>query len=157
MNDLGALYRSVGRYSQAIEALERAVLILERNPPQKFACTVFNNLGSAYIDIGQYAKAESMIRRALAVIEFGRSEDASDLGYTLSCLGRVHALRKNYVEARAYSKALAIFGATVGSRRPEYALAQTNLALVYERQQRSRESLPLFKSAINILEGSYGQ
>jgi tetratricopeptide (TPR) repeat protein len=158
LNDLGALYRSVGRYSQAIEALERAVLILERNPPQKFACTVFNNLGTAYIDIGQYAKAESMICRALAVIEFGRYEDASDLGYTLSCLGRVHALRKNYVEAEAaYSKALAIFGATVGSRRPEYALAQTNLALVYERQQRSRKALPLFESAINILEGSYGR
>ena len=158
LNDLGALYRSRGRYSQAIEVLERAVLILERNPPQKFACAVFNNLGNTYVDIGQHTKAENMFRRALAVNESGQYEDPSDLGYTLSGLGRIHALRKQYVEAEAaHHKALAIFGATLTPRRAEYALAQTNLALIYERQKRFREAVLLFESAINILEESHSR
>lgn len=129
LNDLGALYRSLGKHSQAIAMLERAVLILDRNPPQKFAGAVFNNLGNAYIDIGQYMKAESMFRRSLAIIESGQYEDPSNHAYILSGLGRIYALRKQYVEAEAaHRKALAIFGSTLGSRHPEYPLAQTNLA-----------------------------
>jgi tetratricopeptide (TPR) repeat protein len=39
LNDLGALHRSLGRYSRAIDLLERAVQILDRNPQEKIACS----------------------------------------------------------------------------------------------------------------------
>lgn len=158
LNDLGALYRSLGRYSRAIDVLERAVEILDRNPPQKFACTLLNHLGNTYYDLGEYAKADLIVRRALAIAESGSFEDRSDLGYILSSLGRGYVLRKQNVEAEAASrKAVLVFADTLGSRHPEYALALTNLALVCHRQRRFREALPLLESAVDILERSFGR
>ena len=158
LNDLGALYRSLGRYSQAIRVLERAVQVLDRNAPQRFASAVHNNLGNAYLDVGEYAKADTAVRRALAIAESGHYEDRSDLAYIMGSLGRQYVLRKQYPEAEAtYGTVVSMFAGTLGSRHPEYALALTNLALVYERQGRLREALPLLESANNILERSFGR
>jgi hypothetical protein len=48
------------------------------------------------------------------------------------------------------------FADTLGSQHPDYALALTNLAVVYQRQGRTREALPLRKSVIGVLERSFG-
>ena len=158
LNDLGALYRLVGRYSEAIGVLERAVQVLDRNAPQRFASAVHNNLGNAYLDVREYAKADTAVRRALAIAESGHYEDRSDLAYIMSSLGRGYVLRKQYLEAEAtYGTAVSMCAATLGSQHPEYALALTNLALVYQRQGRFREALPLLESAKDILERSFGR
>ena len=158
LNDLGALYRSLGRYSRSIAVLERSIAILDRNPPQKFASTVFNNLGNAYLDIGHYGKADAAVRRGLAAAESGLYEDASDLGFIQASLGRVYFLRKQFGDAEtAYRNAASVIADTLGSQHPEYGLALTNIALVYERQRRYGEALPLLESAIDILERSSGR
>ncbi|MCW5981352.1 MAG: tetratricopeptide repeat protein [Bryobacteraceae bacterium] len=157
LSDLGALYRSLGRYTRAIDVLERAVQILDRNPPQKFTATVLLHLANTYYDLGEYAEADSLVRRALAAFEAGNYEDPSDLGYILSGLGRGYALREQYVDAEAaYHQAVSVIGDTLGPRRSEYALALANLAFVYERTGRFRDALPVFESAIDILEQSVG-
>jgi tetratricopeptide (TPR) repeat protein len=128
LNDLGALYRSLGRYSRAIDLLERAVQILDRNPQEKIACSALNNLGNTYYDIGQYTKANTFARRALAIAESGNCEDRSDLGYVLNSLGGGYLQRKQYTEAEAaLRKAVVTFADTLGSQHPDYALALTNL------------------------------
>lgn len=135
----------------------KAVQILGPNPRDEFALPVLNNLGNVYFDIGPYAKADSVVRRALVMAESGSGEP-SHLAYILSSVGRVYVVRKQYVAAEeAFRKAVSIFAGTLGARRPEYALALTNLALVYQRQRRLQEALPLFESALDILERSFGR
>ena len=116
------------------------------------------NLGNAYLDVGEYAKSDNAVRRALAIAESGHYEDRFDLAYIMSSLGRGYVLRKQYLEAEAtYGTVVSMFADTLGSQHPEYALALTNLALVYQRQGRFREALPLLESAKDILERSFGR
>jgi tetratricopeptide (TPR) repeat protein len=157
LNDLGALYRSLAKYSRAIDHLERAVQILNQTPSLKIACSVFNNLAITYYDVAQYAKANTFARRALAIAESGDCEDASDLGYILNSIGLMHLRKKKYTDAQsALRKAALTFAGTLGSQHPDYAIVLTNLARTYQRQKRFREALPLLESARDILEHSFG-
>jgi tetratricopeptide (TPR) repeat protein len=157
LNDLGALYRALGRYSQAIEVLQRATEILDRNPTQKFACSVLSNLANTYSDVGEYGEAIRVARRALALAESGNYEDRSTLGYILNSLGTMYFKQKDYGEAETtLLRAVRTFADTLGSQHQEYGLALTNLALVYNRQRRFRDALPLLQEAIETLERSSG-
>lgn len=158
LNDLGAIYCSLGRYSQAVAEFERALQILDRNPSDKLVATVLNNLAAIYYEIGQHDRAEGILRRALAVAESRRDEGRSDVPYILSSLGRIYFARKQYVEAESvFQRVVAISAGTLGVQHPDYAMALSNLALVYLRQKRFREAQPLGESAIAILERSAGR
>ena len=157
LNALGSLYRSLGRFSQAIAILERAVQILDRHPRPSVACAVLNGLASIHYDLGQHDTADSFVRRALAIAESGIC-DAIDRGYIFGNLGRGHLLRNQLVEAEAtYREVISIFAGTLGARHPDYAGALINLAIVQQRQGRLQQALPLLESAIDILERSYGR
>ncbi len=154
LNDLGAIYRSLGRHSQAIAALERALRILDRNPSGELTATVLNNLGAAYYEIGHFAKSEEIAQRALAAAE---QDGGSEVPYLLSTLGHGYVARKQYSNAEdVYRRAISLLAEAHGVQHPDYALALSNLAALYQRQRRFRESVPLLESAIEILEKSAG-
>lgn len=157
LNDLGALFRSQGKYSRAVGLLETAVRILDRNAPQTLACSVFNNLGNTYFEVGKHGEASTYIDRAVALAESGKCEDRSDLGYTLNSLGRIHLQRKEFNKAEAvFQRAASTFADTLGPQHPDYALALANLAGEYQRQRRFAEALLLLELAVGILECSFG-
>ncbi len=157
LNDLGAIYRSLGRHSQAIAVLKRAVGILDRSPSSELTATTLNNLGAAYYEIGQVVHSEEIVRRALAIAE-SRQDRGSEVPYLLSTLGRQYLARKHYSDAEAvYRRAISLLAETHGLQHPDYALAMSNLAVVYQRQRRFREAVPLLESALEILESSAGR
>jgi tetratricopeptide (TPR) repeat protein len=158
LNDLGAIYRSAGRYSQAIAFLERAMRILEANPSHESIPTVLNNLAAVYSEMGEYAKAEDIAKRALAIAESRRQEGQSAAPYTLITLGRVYLAREQDVDAElAFRESISQFARTLGVRHPDYAIAQSYLALLYQRQKRFREALPPAAIAVEILEQTFGR
>jgi tetratricopeptide (TPR) repeat protein len=157
LNDLGAIYRSVGKHSQAIAVLERAMRILDTHPSSELNATMLNNLGAAYHEIGQFVRSEEIVRRALATAESGQN-GGSEVPYLLSTLGHGYLARKRYFEAEAvYRRSISLLSATHGVQHPDYALAMSNLAALYQRQKRFREAVPLLDSAIEILEGTAGR
>jgi tetratricopeptide (TPR) repeat protein len=157
LNDLGAIYRSLGKHSQAIAVLERAVRILDTQPSSELNATTLNNLGAAYHEVGQFVRSEEIVRRALATAESGQN-GGSDVPYLLSTLGHGYLARKHYLEAEAvYRRAISLLAATHGVQHPDYAFAMSNLAALYQRQRRFREAVPLLESAIEIFEGSVGR
>ena len=157
LNDLGAIYRSLGRHSQAIAALERALRILDRNPSGELTATILNNLGAAYYEIGHVAQSEEIARRALAAAE-SEQDGGSEVPYLLSTLGHGYLARKHYSNAEAvYRRAISLLAGTHGVQHPDYAIALSNLAALYQRQRRFRETVPLLESAIEIWERSAGR
>jgi len=157
LNDLGAIYRTLGRHARAIAVLERAVGILDRNPPNELTATILNNLGAAYVEIGQVAQSQEIVRRALVIAESGQ-DGGSEVPYLMSTLGYGYLATKRYSDAETvYRRAISLLAATHGVQHPDYAIALSNLAALYQRQNRFRDAVPLLESAIEILEGSAGR
>ena len=158
LNDLGAIYRSTGRYSQAVAVLERGAEILDRNPSDGLGPTLLNNLGLTYYEIGQSAKAEAILQSALAHAESGQEQAQSEIPYILNSLGRMYLERKRYAEAEtAYRRAVTILAGTVGSEHPDYAVAQSNLGIAYQRQKRPWRRVLSSKGLSEILEREVGR
>jgi tetratricopeptide (TPR) repeat protein len=157
LNDLGAVYRSLGKHSQAIGVLERAVGILDGKPSSELTVTTLNNLGAAYYEIGQVVQSEDVVRRALAIAESGQ-HGGGEVPYLMSALGRQHFARKQYADAEtAHRRAISLLAGMHGVQHPDYAIALSNLAAVYQKQKRFPDAVPLLESAIEILEASVGR
>ena len=71
LSQLGNLYRDVGRFADAENALKAAVLILERggNGPNFDLAAALNNLGGVYLNQEMFPEAETLFKRSLALYE----------------------------------------------------------------------------------------
>lgn len=109
-NDLGAVYRALGRPHEAERSYHRAIAFYETRPEFSAAlATSVENLAALQLTTGHVSQAESLYRRSyairLAVLPAG---DAAIAG-SLQGLARVEQERHHATEAeRYYRQALAI-------------------------------------------------
>ena len=151
LNDIGCIFRAMGRHSQAIASLERSVEIL--NTSAELLPTALNNLGVAYHEAGQSAKAQIVLQRALTIAEAASDARRREIPYIVNSLGLAYVNRKQFADAEsAFQRAASALVATLGTRHPDYAMALQNLAALYLLQKRFREAEPLSETAISILE-----
>jgi tetratricopeptide (TPR) repeat protein len=107
VNNLGALYKDLGRLDEAEEMYERALQGYEKawGPEHTSTLDTVNNLGNLYADLGRLDEAEKMYRRALqgkekaGVPEHSILNELNNLGLLYSKLGRLDEAEKMFQRA----------------------------------------------------------
>jgi tetratricopeptide (TPR) repeat protein len=159
LNDLAALYESMGRYSEAEPLCVRSLAIYEQQLGANSLNTAIslNNLASLYKSMGRYTEAEPLYKRSLAVKEQQLGENHPATAFSLNNLAGLYESIGKYSEAEPlYLQALAIYEQQLGSNHPDTANILNNLALLYQLTGRYAEAEPLYKRSLAIKEQQLG-
>ncbi|WP_440073247.1 tetratricopeptide repeat protein [Streptosporangium sp. OZ121] len=151
-NDLGVLYKHLGRFREAREMYTRAGLILEWTAPGGHEmATLLHNLGGLAHGMGRPSEGEHHARRAveLRTALHGASHvhvaaDLANLGALLEAQGKLN-------EAQAcFHRAVEVFERAYGRAHHEVAVNLANLAAVAERRGDWVTSEGLYREALEL-------
>jgi tetratricopeptide (TPR) repeat protein len=148
LRQLADVYHTQGRYAEAAELLERALVIVEKtnSPEAPLVAEVLNQLAVVYHVQGQDAKAEPLQKRALAIREKAFYPKHPEVVESLNNLADIYRTTRRYAEAESlYKRVLEI--------REDYQ-SLNNLAGVYYAQRRFAKAEPLLKRALASVEKS---
>jgi CHAT domain-containing protein len=104
LNNLAALYRAQGRYTEAEPLYKRALAIDEKalGPDHPDVGRDLNNLARLYDARGRYAEAEPLYKRALAIDEKVLGPDHPDVGTDLNNLAGLYFFQSDWALAADY-------------------------------------------------------
>ncbi len=134
LNHLGNVHTARGAHGEALEAYERALVIIEQT------------LGSDHLVVGEYLLpiahchralgshelALTTLRRALAILEGNLGPDHPRVANALSVLTGIHAMRGELQQALAVQqRAIGIATAALGPEHPHVINMQANLGTVH--------------------------
>jgi CHAT domain-containing protein/Flp pilus assembly protein TadD len=159
LNDLGALYREMGRHDQAEPLYVRALQMREKalGPNHPHVAVSMGNLGVLYFSQGRYAQADPLLRAALAINEQAYGPDHPVVAHSLTNLAELHQALGHYVLVEPLlRRALAINERNHGPDHPAVALGLNNLAGVYDEQGQAALAAPLYQRALAIAEKTLG-
>lgn len=99
-SDIGSFYAAQQRYSDAIDAYERALSLYAQLGNATGEATLYNNIGNVFVNVGDYEQAEAAYLNALEI-----STDGNDLpgkGKVLTDLGELYDILGEPAQARQY-------------------------------------------------------
>lgn len=152
-------YFDEGDYRSAIDAAQEAGRIAldtyGPDAPETAACA--HNLAEALVQRGFLEDAEALLMHALSVNEKKLGVAAAATASDLNSLGHL-SWRRNKPQAAEgyYKRALQAREKTLGADHVDTATTLDNLAVLYDSQQRFRESEPLHTRAIAIFLATPG-
>ncbi|RMZ74847.1 hypothetical protein DV737_g5678, partial [Chaetothyriales sp. CBS 132003] len=142
-NNLGHLYRNQGKFNQAEEMYQHALLGYKKALGAEHTSTldIFNNLGHLYSDQGKFNQAEEMYQQALLGYEkaLGAEQTStldivSNLGHLYSDQGKLNMAEEMYQQALlGYKKAL-------GAEHTLTLTSMANLVSIYMTQGQWKEA-----------------
>jgi len=146
---VAAVFRHLGEYEPAKQALEESLSICQTTGDRFGASIALNILGQVASLQGDYAKAQQLCRQALAIKrELG---DYWGITYSLTYLGRVAESLGNYAEAQQLlQESLAIYR-EIGDRRGT-AFALQNLGSVSQALSAHDKAKEQYQAALEIFE-----
>ncbi|MFL5588394.1 MAG: tetratricopeptide repeat protein [Ktedonobacteraceae bacterium] len=160
LNNLGALYASVGNYSRA-ERLLWQVLAVRRASLGDYhpdVTTSLNNLVGLYFQMGHYAQAEQLMQYVLEIDKKILGTEHPDFATDLNNLAALYQVLGKYIQAEPlYQQALEIRRATLGEAHPDFASALNNLASLYEARYDHIQAEPLYQRALDIQRTAVGE
>jgi len=157
LNNLGELYRSLGRYSEA-EACFREALELWRGGAAADVATVTSNLALVHDAVGERDVALRLHRQVLALRRRALGRDHADLATTLRYLGDLHRIAGELPRAeRRLRTALRITAAASGEAHPDHAAVLSDLAALLGEEGRYAEAGALFRRALEIDRAALGE
>jgi tetratricopeptide (TPR) repeat protein len=159
-NELALVYKSQGRYEEAIELFKQALEIDEKTIGKEHPhyATRLNNLANVYQLQGKYEEAIELFKQALEIDKKTIGKEHPHYATRLNNLANVYKLQDKYEEAiKLLKQALEIDKKTIGKEHPDYATRLNNLALVYKSQGRYEEAIELYKQALEIDEKTIGK
>jgi tetratricopeptide (TPR) repeat protein len=156
---LNLYYSSQGLFGLALEPIERALAIYEKqlclDHPSTVTC--LNNLAGLYRSMGCYAEAEPLFQRSLAIHEKQLGPDHPFTGTCLNNLAELYRSMGRYAEAEPlFQRGLAISEKQLGSDHPFTGTCLNNLAGLYRSMGYYAEAEPLFQRSLAISEKQLG-
>jgi tetratricopeptide (TPR) repeat protein len=146
-NELGVVYRMLGRMEQAREFLEKALQINTEDGNHLGQGRVLNDLGRVFADLGNEEQARSTYQQALYICQ--EQEDHSGEGSALNNLGWVCITQGQSKQAQKYyEQALSIFR-EIENRIGEGATLN-NLGRVYEDLGQREQAQEYYEQALSI-------
>jgi len=102
LNNLAALYQTLGQYKEAEPLHKRSLEIYEKayGPDHPHVATSLNNLAALYYTMGQYAEAEPLHKRSLEIYEKAYGPDHPNVAVSLNNLAGVYRKMAREEEAR---------------------------------------------------------
>ena len=136
LNNMSAVYEYSGRHAEALEALEKAAVILGHNPGMEVdAAIVQANMGQSLFRLGRYDEGEAALERAVALFKPAEKNGKPSPYYAAALAGLAEScLRKGDPSGavKHYENALAQMEAAFGRNR-DYAVLCRNCALAYDK------------------------
>ncbi|PFX22383.1 uncharacterized protein LOC111334317 [Stylophora pistillata] len=154
LRSLGNVLNELGRHTEAINFIERALKIYDgkENFKQEYGFTL-SALGSSYRYLGRYADAEHYLKKALKIFESVESPSELRIGVTLSRLASVHRNMDKLGESIAsLEMALKKFG----YNDIYSAVILSKLSVVYCYKGDFEKSVELADKAKKISDERYG-
>ncbi len=146
-NYLGVIYRVLGRMEQALDYLQRALLIYQESGNRVGEARSLNDLGRVYGEMGNRDRARSDYEMALQISR--EQGDQAGEGSALNNLGWVYiVLRQDKQAQEFYEQALGIFR-EMGDRLGE-ASTLNNLGRVYEDLSQRQQAQLHYEQALQI-------
>ncbi|MCX7630558.1 MAG: tetratricopeptide repeat protein [Geminicoccaceae bacterium] len=130
LNNLGEVYRRLGRLDEAAQLLQRAIRLDEAAGGRSPALAVsLNNLGLVRLSQGRLAEAETLFNRSLELLERTLGADHPDVARALVNLAQLELRRGEHASARErLERAARIARASLGPRDPTARAIETALA-----------------------------
>lgn len=97
LNNIGAVYESLSKYSQAIELYERALLIRKELGDIEGEAATLNNIGAIYRNLNQYDQAIELYQQAVVIAK--QIDNQGYLGQIFSNIGEVYRNLNQYSQA----------------------------------------------------------
>jgi len=101
LNDLGLLYRALGKLQEAESFYRRSLAIREKKlgPSDLQVTTSLNNLAGVLTAENRYAAAEQMYRRALVIRQTKLGKDNPQVATVLNNLAAMFSTQEKYAQA----------------------------------------------------------
>lgn len=146
-NNLGVVYRMLGRMERAREHLEKALQIYHEGGDHLREGRVLNDLGRVFADLGNRERARGDYEEALRICQEqgdhpGEGSALNNLGWVYITLGQSKQAQQNYEQA------LSIFR-EIGDRVGEGATLN-NLGRVYEDLGQRERAQEYYEQALSI-------
>lgn len=159
LNNLGDVYRSLGRYAEAERHLLAALEMRQRLHPAEHPVVgqSWSNLGYLYLVRGRTGEARSAIERALAIRRRSLAPTHPHVANSLTTLGRILHRCGNLRAARDVStQAAEAYRDSLGERHPQYAASLTLVGrLELALGRRAKAELHLLRARA-VLEETLG-
>jgi tetratricopeptide (TPR) repeat protein len=148
-NELGLLYKAMGKWDKAIEYYQRSLALCEKVGNERGMATTFNNLGTAYRDRRKWDQAVEYYQRSLTI--YRKVGDEHGTAITLSSLGMMYQHKGEWDKAiEYYQRSLAIYE-KVGDE-VNAVTTMRNIALLYEGMERYGDAVELLERIVRIDE-----
>jgi CHAT domain-containing protein len=157
-NNKALLFQSTGRYTKALECVDKALALREQMAPGSEALAVSQNNKAVLLkDMGKYAEAEQWIDKAIALNKAVEGEKS--LGYALSlnnkamlyqATGRLDKAEALMVQAAGIAKEV------LSEKSSNYIKLTINLASIYRDMKKYEEAEKIYLTAIDIKQKKLG-
>ena len=97
LNNIGAVYRELGQYPQALKYYEQSLVITKEVGNKAGEGTILNNIGEAYNNLGQYPQALKYLEQSLVIHKTVGNKAVE--GITLSNIGAAYNNLGRYADA----------------------------------------------------------
>ena len=153
-NELGVLYKYMGRFDEAEEAYRRALELAQpagSHADDAVLATLYHNLGGLDHARGQYVEGEPYARRGVAIRERLLGPDDPEVASDLAALAPLLDGQGKRQEAAALlTRAIAILERAYGPNHCELAVSWNNLAALRDAEGNGPEALQLYRRALDL-------
>ena len=159
-NVSGLVYGDIGKYNQAKELCEKALMITKKIFGENHAnvVTSYNNLASVYDNLGEYNQAKELFKKALMIMKKFFGENHEDVATSCNNLANMHTRLGEYNQAKELSeKALMITKKIFGENHANVAVSYNILAEVYKRLGKYNQAKKLFEKVLMIMKKLFGE
>ena len=147
LTNLGVIYFRQGRYGQAVEHHQQALILFREIGDQAGEANALDNLGTVYWRQGYYPQAVEHLQRALTLSrEIG---DQAGEAYALDYLGAVYWRQGYYPQAVEHLQQALALSREIGDQAGE-AYALDYLGLVYWRQGYCAQAAEYLQRALTL-------
>lgn len=159
LNNLGAMYQTIGEFEKALPLYQRALSIAEKTVgyDHHTTNTRLSNLAFLYEAMGEYYKALPLSERALRNTEGTLGPDHPDTGRCMNNLALLYQSMGEYEKALPLQQhAAELAEKNLGLEHPDTATRLNNLALIYEVIGAYDKALSLKQRTLAIVEKKLG-
>ncbi|KAM7429374.1 hypothetical protein ABFA07_019768 [Porites harrisoni] len=156
----GKVYSSIGRYNQATELHEKALMIKKKIFGENHADVAksYNDLAVVYYSQGEYNQAKELLKKALMIRKKIFGENHDDVTTYCNNLASVYTRLGEYTQAKElHEKALMITKKIFGENHADVATSCNNLASVYTHLGEYNQAKELFEKALMITKKIFGE
>ncbi|MDZ8185774.1 MAG: CHAT domain-containing protein [Nostoc sp. ChiSLP02] len=147
LNQVGVDRLRKGRFQEALETLEQALLICKEIGERQGEGATLNNIGEVYKGLGEYPKALNSHTQALAI--FKQIDDKPRQGASFNNIGFAYSSLGQFSEALSnYSQALTVFQQI--SYKPGEGATLSNIGITYRKLGQYSKALDSYNKALAI-------